>query len=88
MSWVPGVVNSRAELEQLLGEHPVQLRPGRKSFGPRVGHPDFCGPVDPRFLRRPGAIRFKRDGSAFFVRLTGTRKAHAKGHFRAIGGGK
>lgn len=60
-------VNSRAELVAYLRANPIQLKPGRPPLGPRVGHPDFVGPIQPHVLKRIGAIGFDGSGSAVFV---------------------
>ena len=65
----PTVVNSRAELEALLRERPIQLRAWRKPLPVRPGHPDFVGPVDPAMLNRDGGIRYEADGNAYFEML-------------------
>jgi len=65
VSCTPVVVNSRAELEKLLRENPMQLRAGREPLPPRVGHPGFVGPYQTEAITRPGAIRYDEDGGAF-----------------------
>ena len=65
MSWVPVAVYSRAELALLLDAAPMHLRAARKSLPPRVGHPEFVGPLHPQSLSRYGSIRFAPDGSMF-----------------------
>ena len=72
MSVKPRVVNSRAELVKYFAENPPRLVAARKSLPPKVGHPDFIGPVLPAAIRQHGAIQFEQDGSAFMeLRLPG-----------------
>ena len=63
------VVNSRRELEEYLSQYPRQLRAARPSRAPRVGHPDFVGPVQPEALNRPGAIPHGANGCVLFFAL-------------------
>lgn len=55
---------------------------------PRVGHPDFVGPIDPAFVRRPGAIRLEEDGSAYFELRKQKWKPPQRVDFQAKGGQK
>lgn len=45
----------------------IVLRPARMALPPRVGHPDFVGPIQPEARCRHGAIQFDDNGAAFFV---------------------
>lgn len=65
MSLKPTVINSRAELVEYFAAYPRRLVAVRKSSPLKVGHPDFVGPIQPAAIRRPGAIQFEQDGSAF-----------------------
>jgi hypothetical protein len=60
-------VNSRAELEAFLREHPIQLRAGRV-IAPRAGQPDFIGPLPANFATRRGRIDFHpTEGASFTI---------------------
>jgi hypothetical protein len=61
----PTVISSRAELVEYFATYPRRLVAARMSSPLKVGHPDFVGPIQPASIRRPGAIQFERDGSAF-----------------------
>jgi len=50
-----------------LGRPLIVLRAARKPLPPRVGHPDFVGPIQPAMHGRHGALQFEDDCTAFFV---------------------
>ena len=45
----------------------MRMRAARMPLPPRVGHPDFIGPVQLEMRARHEAIQFEDDGAAFFV---------------------
>ena len=78
MSLHPTVVNSRAELVEYFTANPRRLVAVRKSAPPKVGHPDFIGPIQLAVMRRPGVIQFEADGSAF-IELRPSGRASCRG---------
>ena len=60
-------VSSRAEIAAYLEQNPQRLRPSRSDLPPRVGHPEFVGPLPASFTEKEGRIRFDADGLPFVL---------------------
>jgi hypothetical protein len=82
----PVVVHSREELVRYLKENPIQLKAGRGPLPPRVGSPDFVGPVHPWEFNRPGRIGVGPDGVATFeIRKKASERARDEWLLRFAG---
>jgi hypothetical protein len=56
------LLSSEAEFRAYLEQNPQRLKPYRSDLSPRVGHPEFVGPLLASFAEKEGQIRYDADG--------------------------
>lgn len=67
MSLYGVAVFSRAEIAAYLEQNPQRLKPFRSDLAPRVGHPEFIGPLPGCSTDKDGRIRYDADGLPFVL---------------------
>ncbi len=58
---------SRAAFVAYLEQNPQRLKPFRSDLPPRVGHPEFVGPLPASITEKEGRIRYDADGVPFVL---------------------
>jgi hypothetical protein len=58
---------SEAEFRAYLEQNPQRLKPYRSDLPPRVGHPEFVGPLLASFTEKEVQIRYDADGLPFVL---------------------